>query len=176
VKTREFLKYAVSVNRAALHATYNSRNAWATVRVYEGKLRTKDRFIAGSEPTLTWQERDGSSWRWETVLQFISGEQRRPHGGAREAGWSTRIGRGSTRWGVGEHNTTQACSQCRLSRLACQWRGWDRAGTGQGSRCQEVQLTLCLESPILAPPRLVQWSASARDAGEVTIDGDQTPA
>jgi hypothetical protein len=44
---------------------------WATVRVYEGKLRTKDRFITGSEPTLTWQQRDGSSWRWETVLQFI---------------------------------------------------------------------------------------------------------
>jgi hypothetical protein len=159
-----------------LHATYNSRNAWATVRVYEGKLRTKDRFIAGSEPTLTWQERDGSSWRWETVLQFISGEQRRPHGGAREeagpcASGEVRHGeRGRTQHDTGVLTVLRAD-------VGVSSEGVGRGGTvGQGSRCQEVQLTLCLSRPILAPPHLVQWSASARDAGEVTKTDDHNPA
>jgi hypothetical protein len=185
VKTDEFLKYVrcVGEHRAALHATYNSRNALGDqFRVYEGKLRMKDRFIAGfgthadvaGEGRLIVAMGDGSfssSGRGERAVPTAALEKRLVH--AHRARFDTVS--------VGEHNTTQACSQCYELTSECHRRkvvdGVERWVKDRDVR--RCNSPLCLESPhpCAAAPRLLvglrEWDAGE---GGVYIDRDHNPS
>jgi hypothetical protein len=156
--------------RLARHLQLPQRSG-RPVRVYEGKLRTKDRFITGSEPTLTWQERDGSSWRWETVLQFIGrGERAVPTAALEKRLVHAHRARFDTV--RGEHNTTQACSQCYELTSECHRRKRVDVERWVDRDVRRCNSPCGLSRPILAPPHLVSgrlregcWesSASTRD-------------
>jgi hypothetical protein len=185
VVSAEFIQYVRCVGRhwPAFDATYNSRNALGDkFSLYEGKLRTKDRFISsfGSHEDVAGEGRLVIAMGDAKFSSTGPGERAVPTTALQKRMVTAHRASFDT-VGVGEHNTTKACCECHELTSEChRWRVVKGVGKWVKDRdvrrCNSPQ---CLESPhpCAAEPRLLtglrEWEAGE---GGVYIDRDRNPS
>jgi hypothetical protein len=186
VKTAEFREYVrcLGTNKADFDATYNSRNALGDkFSLYEGKLRSKDRFISsfGTHADVAGEGRLIVAVGDATFASTGSGERSVPTTALKKR-MVTAHRQSFDTVDVGEHNTTQGCSECHEITSVCHRlkvvdgvEKWVKDRDVR--RCNSPQ---CLESqhPCSAEPRLLiglrEWEAG--EAGVIDRNPSLTMA